>query len=182
MICPARLGTGDLARRPRLQPHCPPLRLRVVSIHVGAPAESGDAGAEKLASWVTLSPGNYMSAGKRSHGRTGKRRDLHKADARAGRLGGDQDPGPTAGQVPAAGAPVRRPEKPGRGEDGDPRHRPHSIEDCLPGAQERQAVLGPWRGLLHQPGVSRAAPAYLLRQLERLSPGCTITITPAEAA
>ncbi|HWF82908.1 MAG TPA: hypothetical protein VN695_20205 [Streptosporangiaceae bacterium] len=24
--------------------------------------------------------------------------------------------------------------------------------------------------------------AYLLRQLERLSPGCTITITPAEAA
>jgi len=26
---------------------------------------------EKLASWVTLCPGNYMSGGKRSHGRTG---------------------------------------------------------------------------------------------------------------
>jgi hypothetical protein len=34
--------------------------------------------------------------------------------------------------------------------------------------------------------TSRESPAqrraYLLRQLERLSPGCTITITPAEAA
>jgi transposase len=30
------------------------------------------ASHEKLASWVTLCPGNYMSAGKRSHGRTGK--------------------------------------------------------------------------------------------------------------
>ena len=27
-----------------------------------------------------------------------------------------------------------------------------------------------------------SAAAYLLRQLEKLSPGCTITITPAEAA
>ena len=26
---------------------------------------------EKLASWVTLCPGNHMSAGKRKHGRTG---------------------------------------------------------------------------------------------------------------
>ena len=26
---------------------------------------------EKLASWVTLAPGNYISAGKRKHGRTG---------------------------------------------------------------------------------------------------------------
>ncbi len=30
------------------------------------------ASHEKLASWVTLCPGNYMSAGKRKHGRTGQ--------------------------------------------------------------------------------------------------------------
>jgi len=52
------------------------------------------ASHEKLASWVTLCPGNYISAGKRAHGRTG---NLHQADAGAGRLGGDQDRGPAAG-------------------------------------------------------------------------------------
>ena len=63
-----------------------------------------------------------------------------QADARTGRLVGDQDRGPAAGQVPQAGAPVRGPEEPGRGEEGDPGDRPHPIEDRLPGAQQRQAV------------------------------------------
>jgi hypothetical protein len=48
-----------------------------------------------------------------------------------GRLGGDQDRGPAAGQVPQAGAPARRPEEPGRGEIGHPRRRPHPAEDRL---------------------------------------------------
>jgi len=33
-----------------------------------------------------------------------------------------------------------------------------------------------------QPESPEQRRAYLLRQLEKLSPGCTITITPAEAA
>ena len=41
-------------------------------------------------------------------------RRLHQADARAGRQVGGQDRGAAAGQVPQAGAPVRRPEEPGR--------------------------------------------------------------------
>jgi transposase len=37
------------------------------------PAPHGCFGShEKLASWVTLCPGNHMSAAKRSHGHTGK--------------------------------------------------------------------------------------------------------------
>jgi hypothetical protein len=67
-------------------------------------------------------------------------RRLHQADARAGRLVGGQDRGTAAGPVPQAGAPVRRPEEPGRGEESHPRDRPHPAEDRLPGAQERQAV------------------------------------------
>ena len=53
---------------------------------------------EKLASWVTLCPGNNISARKRKHGRTGDLRHLHQADAGPGRLG--RDPGPRPGSRP----------------------------------------------------------------------------------
>jgi len=140
------------------------------------------ASHEKLASWVTLCPGNYISAGKRAHGRTG-----------------------TAGAcikpmlVQAAWAAVKTP--------GRLQARYHKLVRRFGGPKNRgavkKAILAIARTLLkiayqvlksgqpyqdlgadfytrrESPGQRRAC---LLRQLEKLSPGCVITITPAEAA
>src|ERR1035441_10088437 len=74
---------------------------------------------------------------------------LHAADfasllvrslSAGGGFGLTAEPVRAAGQVPQAGAPVRGPEEPGRGEEGDPGDRPHPIEDRLPGAQQRQEI------------------------------------------
>jgi len=100
---------------------------------------------EKLASWVTLCPGNNISAKKRKHGRTGERRDLHQADADPGRLVRDPGPGPAAGPVQPAGPPLRRRQEPGREEEGDHRDRAHPAQDRLPGPHERHALPGPRR-------------------------------------
>jgi transposase len=140
------------------------------------------ASHEKLASWVTLCPGNYISAGKRAHGRTG-----------------------TAGAyikpmlVQAAWAAVKT--------EGRLQARYHKLVRRFGGPKNRGAVKKAILAIAHtllkiayqvlksgQPYqdlgadfyTRRESPeqrrAYLLRQLEKLSPGCTITITPAEAA
>ena len=111
---------------------------------------------EKLASWVTLCPGNNISARKRKHGRAGGRRHLHQADADPGRLGRDPGPGPAAGPVQPAGPPVRRGQEPRREEKGDHRDRPHPAQDRLPGPQERHGLPGAGRRLLHPAGITRA--------------------------
>ena len=111
---------------------------------------------EKLASWVTLCPGNNISA-KQAQVRPDRGcRDLHQADADPGRLGRDPGAGPAAGPVQPAGPPVRRGQEPGREEEGDHRDRAHPAQDRLPGPQERDAVPGAGRGLLHPAGVPRA--------------------------
>jgi transposase len=137
---------------------------------------------EKLASWVTLCPGNYMSAGKRAHGRTGKAGAYIKPML-----------------VQAAWSAVKT--------EGRLQARYHKLVRRFGGpknpAAVKKAILAIARTLLkiayqvlrsgkpyEDPGADfysrRESPeqrrAYLLRQLERLSPGCTITITPAEAA
>ena len=140
------------------------------------------ASHEKLASWVTLCPGNYISAGKRAHGHTG-----------------------TAGAyikpmlVQAAWAAVKT--------EGRLQARYHKLVRRFGGPKNRGAVKKAILAIAHtllkiayqvlksgQPYqdlgadfyTRRESPeqrrAYLLRQLEKLSPGCTITITPAEAA
>ena len=140
------------------------------------------ASHEKLASWVTLWPGNYMSAGKRKYGRTGKAGAYIK---------------PMLAQ--AAWSAVKTP--------GRLQARYHRLVRLLGGpknpAAVKKAILATAHTLLkiayevlrsgkpyQDPGADfytkRASPeqrrAYLLRQLEELSPRCVITITPAEAA
>jgi transposase len=137
---------------------------------------------EKLASWVTLCPGNYISAGKRSHGRTGKAGAYIKPML-----------------VQAAWSAIKT--------EGRLQARYHRLVRRFGGrknpAAVKKAILAIARTLLkiayqvlrsgkpyEDPGADsctrRESPgqrrAYLLRQLEKLSPGCTITITPAEAA
>ena len=137
---------------------------------------------EKLASWVTLCPGNYMSAGKRSHGRTGSAGTYIKPML-----------------VQAAWPAVKT--------NGRLQARYHKLVRRFGGPKNRAAVKKAILAIAHtllkiayqvlksgKPyedlGADfygrRESPeqrrAYLLRQLEKLSPGCTITITPAEAA
>src|SRR6266851_6177635 len=98
---------------------------------------------EKLASWVTLCPGNNISARKRKHGRTGDAGTYIK---------------PMLVQAAWSAIRVR-----GRLQARYNRLVRRFGGDKNPGAQKQ---------------------AYLERQLQKLHPGCTITITisPPEAA
>ena len=140
------------------------------------------ASHEKLASWVTLCPGNHVSAGKRRYGRTGNAGAYIKPML-----------------VQAAWAAIRT--------QGRLQARYHRLVRRLGGpknpAAVKKAILAiahtllkiayqvlssgkPYQDLGPDFYTRRESPdqrqAYLLRQLEKLSPGCTITITPAEAA
>jgi transposase len=146
-----------------------------------APHEYFDS-HEKLASWVTLCPGNHMSAGKRKHGRTGTAGTYIKPML-----------------VQAAWAAIKT--------EGRLQARYHRLVRRLGGpknpAAVKKAILAiahtllkiayqvlksgkPYQDLGSDYYARRESPdqrrAYLLRQLEKLSPGCVITITPAEAA
>ena len=111
---------------------------------------------EKLACWVTLCPGNNISARKRKHGRTGDAGTYIKPMLIQAAWAAIRVRGPAAGPVQPAGPPVRRGEEPRREEEGDHRDRAHPAQDRLPGAQERHAVPGAGRGLLHPARITRA--------------------------
>jgi transposase len=111
---------------------------------------------EKLASWVTLCPGNNISARKRKHGQTGDAGTYIKPMLVQAAWNAIRAPGAAAGPVPPAGPPFRRGQEPGREEEGDHRDRAHPAQDRLPGAQERDALHRPGRGLLHPPRIAGA--------------------------
>ena len=142
------------------------------------------ATCEKLASWVTLCPGNNISARKRKHGRTGDAgtyikpmliqaawaaiRVRGRLQARYNRLvrrfGGDKNPAARKKAITAIA---------------------HTL---LKIAYQVLKSGTP----CHEPGAGfylrRESPAqrqaFLERQLQKLHPGCTVTITisPPEAA
>ena len=111
-----------------------------------------------------------------------RRRDLHQADAGAGRLVRDQGTGPAAGPVQPAGPPFRR--------DKNPAAKKKAItaiaHTLLKIAYQILKSGTPYQDLGADFYTRRESPAqrqaYLLRQLEKLNPGCTITIGPPEAA
>jgi hypothetical protein len=136
------------------------------------------ASHEKLASWVTLCPGNHTSAGKRKHGRTGDAGTYIKPML-----------------VQAAWSAIKT--------QGRLQARYHKLVRRFGGpknpAAVKKAILAiahtllkiayqvlksgkPYEDLGADFYTKRESPdqrrAYLLRQLEKLSPGCTITITP----
>ena len=139
---------------------------------------------EKLASWVTLCPGNYISARKRKHGRTGNAgtyikpmliqaawsaiRVRGRLQARYHRLvrrfGGDKNPGAKKKAITAIA---------------------HTL---LKIAYQVLKTGTPYTDLGPDFYTRRESPqhkqAWLERQLQSLHPGCTITITispPQEA-
>jgi transposase len=137
---------------------------------------------EKLASWVSLCPGNNISARKRKHGRTGDAgtyikpmlvqaawsaiKGRGRLQARYNRLvrrfGGDKNPAAKKKAITAIA---------------------HTL---LKIAYQVLRSGTPYQDLGADFYTRRESPAqrqaYLLRQLEKLNPGCTVTIGPPEAA
>ena len=140
------------------------------------------ASCGKLASWVTLCPGNHMSAGKRKHGRTGDAGTYIKpmlvqaawsAIKSQGRLqarycklvrrfGGPKNPAAVKKAILAVACTLLK-----------------IAYQVLKSGKPYEDLGADFYTQRESPEQRRA---YLLRQLEKLSPGCTITITPAEAA
>jgi transposase len=129
------------------------------------------ASHEKLASWATLCPGNNISARKRKHGRTGDAGTYIKpvlVQARYNRLvrwfGGDKNPAAKKKAITAIA---------------------HTL---LKIAYQVLKTGTPYTDLGADFYTSRESPqhkqAWLQRQLQKLHPGCTITITisPPQAA
>jgi transposase len=142
------------------------------------------ASREKLASWVSLCPGNNISAGKRKHGRTGDAgtyikpmlvqaawaaiRVRGRLQARYNRLvrrfGGDKNPGAQKKAILAIA---------------------HTL---LKIAYQVLRTGTPYQDLGAGFYAQRESPeqkqAWLERQMQKLHPGCTITVTisPPEAA
>ena len=140
------------------------------------------ATTERLASWVTLCPGNYISARKSRSGRTGDGGSCIKPLL-----------------VQAAWAAVRVP--------GRLQARFHRLVRKFGGPKnkgaQKRAIIAIAHTLLkiayavlktrrpyEEPGAdfydrrdsAQARQDYLMRQLQKLNPGCVITITSAEAA
>jgi transposase len=140
------------------------------------------ASHQKLASWVTLCPGNHISAGKRKHGRTGDAgtyikpmlvqaawaaiRVRGRLQARYNRLvrrfGGEKNPAAKKKAITAIA---------------------HTL---LKIAYQVLRSGQPYQDLGADFYTRRESPQqrqdYLMRQLQKLNPGCTITITSPEAA
>ena len=139
---------------------------------------------EKLASWVTLCPGNNISARKRKYGRTGDAgtyikpmlmqaawaaiRVRGRLQARYNRLvrrfGGDKNPGAKKKAITAIAHTLLK-------------IAYQVLKSGMP-YQEPGADFYTWRESPEQ------KQAWLERQLQKLHPGCTVTVTisPREAA
>jgi transposase len=137
---------------------------------------------DKLASWVTLCPGNNISARKRKHGRTGDAgtyikpmlvqaawsaiRVRGRLQARYQRLvrrfGGEKNPAAKKKAITAIAHTLLK-----------------IAYQVLKSGQPYQDLGADFYTRRESPGQRQA---YLLRQLQKLNPGCTITITPPEAA
>jgi len=136
---------------------------------------------EKLASWVTLCPGNHISAGKRKHGRTGDAgayikpmlvqaawaaiRVRGRLQARYHRLvrrfGGEKNPAAKKKAITAIAHTLLK-----------------IAYQVLRSGKPHEDLGADFYTRRESPGQRQA---YLMRQLQKLNPGCTITITPAEA-
>jgi transposase len=137
---------------------------------------------EKLASWVTLSPGNNISAGKRKHGRTGDAGTYIKPMLVQAAWSAIRTPGRLQARY---GRLVRR-----FGGAKNPAAKKKAIiaiaHTLLKIAYQVLKSGMPYQDLGADFYTQRESPqqrqAYLLRQLGKLNPGCTITISPPEAA
>ena len=115
------------------------------------------ASCDKLASWVSLAPGNYVSAGKRRYGRTGDAGTYIKPML-SRPPGRDPGQGAAAGPLQPAGAPHGRGKEPGREEEGNRGDRAYPAQDRLLSPEDRDRLPGAGRRLLHPARLPRTPP------------------------
>jgi transposase len=140
------------------------------------------ASHDKLASWVTLCPGNHMSAGKRAHGHTGNA----GAHIKPMLIQAAWSAIKTGGRLQARYHKLVR-------RFGGPKN-PAAVKKAITAIAHTLLKIAyqvlksgrPYTDLGADYYANRESPdqrrAYLLRQLQKLSPGYTITITPAQTA
>ena len=140
------------------------------------------ATAERLASWTTVCPGNYISARKSKSGRTGDGGNYIKPLLVQAAWAAIRVPGRLQAKYNRL---VRR--------FGGPRNKAACKKAIMAIAHALLKIAysvlktgQPYQDLGRDFYASRESPQarqdYLLRQLQKLNPGCTITVTPAEAA
>ncbi len=145
---------------------------------IGPEPHTWFGGHGKLASWVTLSPGNNISAGKRKYGRTGDAgtyikpalieaawgaiRPRGRIQARYNRLvrrfGGDKNPGARKKAITAIAHTL--------------------LKIAYQVLKSGEPYAEPGADFYTRRNSAAAQQAWLLRRLEKLNPGATITITP----
>jgi len=109
--------------------------------------------AGRLASWVTLCPGSYISARKSRSGRTGDGGSYIKPLLVQAAWAAIRVPGRLQARFHRLVRKSGGPEDKGREETGDHRDRAYPAQDRLRRPQGRQAVLRTRRRLLHPPRV-----------------------------
>src|SRR6266699_1799603 len=167
------LGAGPAADRARLRGRS---GVRVAGRDRPRP-HACFASHEKLASWVTLSPGNNISAGKRKHGRTGDAGTYIKPMLVQAAWSAIRTPGRLQARY---GRLVRR-----FGGAKNPAAKKKAIiaiaHTLLKIAYQVLKSGMPYTDLGADFYTRRESPeqqqAYLERRLQKLHPGCTVTIT-----
>ena len=140
------------------------------------------ATAERLASWATLCPGNYISARKSKGGRTGDGGDYIKPLLVQAAWAAIRVPGRLQAKFNRL---VRR--------FGGPKNKAARKKAIIAIAHTLLKIAyhvlkagTPYQDLgsdfYTRRESAQAKQDHLIRQLQKLNPGCTITITPAEAA
>jgi len=140
------------------------------------------ATAQRLASWATVCPGNYMSAKKSKGGRTGDGGAYIKPLLVQAAWAAVRTPGRLQARFNRL---VRR--FGGTRNKGAVKRAIIAIAHTLLKIAYQVLKTGkPYQDLGADFYTKRESPQarqdYLIRQLQKLNPGCTITITPAEAA
>ena len=140
------------------------------------------ATAQRLASWATVCPGNYMSAKKSKGGRTGDGGNYIKPLLVQAAWAAVRVPGRLQAKFNRL---VRR--FGGARNKGAVKRAIIAIAHALLKIAYQVLKTGtPYTDLGADFYASRETPQarqdYLIRQLQKLNPGCVITITPAEAA
>ena len=165
-------------------PGCGEAGAQACLAEIGPAPHEYFASHEKLASWVTVCPGNHMSAGKRKHGRTGDAGTYIKPMLVQAAWSAIKTKGRLRARYHKL---VRR--------FGGPKN-PAAVKKAIPAIARTLLKIAyqvlrsgkPYEDLGADFYARRESPeqrrAYLLRQLEKLSPGCPITITlsPPDAA
>jgi hypothetical protein len=140
------------------------------------------ATAERLASWVTLCPGNYVSARKSRSGRTGDGGNYIKPLLVQAAWAAIRVPGRLQARFHRLVRKFGGPKNKGAKKRAIIAIAHTLLKTACAILKTGQPYREPGAGFCTRRDSAQARQDYLLRQLRKLNPGCVITITPQEAA